>query len=319
MLIVLSPYHLTTREPAAKAALLLASRVVTMMPVPASSATEDDVRRATDEAPAYLRFMESWQWSLPLWRCGVIASTLAGEDAADELPAVFDKIDRESRFGALRPLLRRSLFDDDRSYLGALAADLLKGGPDPGICVPVTAALDRFASRHGLPVARSAPASVAQHAEAKLAKRLFATAIPVLVQGEGEQILKARRLLEPALESLRAALNALVADAAGTPAALDIAELDDAARQYTAAFDAARRELLTPDDPDHVRPVEATATIAAAVLPGDAVLRSSVDAIAVIAGAPRAAARARTAALALADPADARPVIALTIKALGRR
>ena len=34
MLIAVSPYHMTTREPAAMAALLLASRVVTILPTP---------------------------------------------------------------------------------------------------------------------------------------------------------------------------------------------------------------------------------------------------------------------------------------------
>jgi len=329
LLLALSPYHLTTREAPAMAALLLAQRVVTMMPVPTSGTADPSLRAAIDEAPSYLRFMESWQWSLPLWREGVIGSVYQGEDAADEMAGVCEKIDREPAYAMLRPMLRRSLFDDDKSYLSSLAVDLLKGGPDPGISVPVAAAMDRFASRHGLAVARSAPTSIAQKAEAKLGRRVFGTALPVLVQADGTQLLFARSVLEPELNMLRRALHSVLSaqDAIeATPGAIQISELDDAVRLYTEAFSARREELLTPRDADDVRPIESTVTIAGVMLPGNAVLRSSADALASISGRARgqAARSARgagrvTTALAIPDPADVRPVCSLVFKTLGVR
>lgn len=293
MILALSPYHLTTRETPAMAALLLSERVVTMMPVPASGTADPSVRAAIDQAPSYLKFMESWQWSLPLWRDGVIGSVFAGEDAADEMVGVCEKIDREPAYAMLRPMLRRSLFDDDKSYLSSLAVDLLKGGPDPGISVPVAAALDRFASRHGLAVARSAPTSIAQKAEGRLGRRVFGTALPVLVQAEGAQLLLARRLLGAELGQLRRAIAALVGEQeseASTPGAMAINELDDAVREYTEAFARHRAELLTPRDEDDVHPIESTVTIAGVSLPGNAVLRSSADAMAAVSGRGRATA-----------------------------
>lgn len=327
MLLALSPYHLTTRETPAMAALLLAQRVVTMMPVPFGGTADPAVREAIDRAPTYLKFMASWHWSLPLWRAGILSSVYAGEDAADEMQGVCEKIDREPAWAALRPMLRRSLFDDDKSYLTSLASDLLKGGPDPGICVPVAAAMDRFASRHGLAVARSAPTSIAQRAEGRLARRVFGTALPVLVQGEGSQIMLARDILAPQLAMLRAAMAALARETAEepstTPGALAIAELDDAARQYTEAFAANRAQLLTPGADDDIHPIESTITIAGVILPGNAVLRSSVDALATViprtrAASTRAGALVST-ALALPDPADSRPIFSMVFKALGGR
>jgi hypothetical protein len=43
-----------------------------------------------------------------------------------------------------------------------VAADLLKGGPDPAITVPLAAGIDQFAMRHGAAVARSSPFSIAR-------------------------------------------------------------------------------------------------------------------------------------------------------------
>lgn len=312
------------------AALLLAERVVTMMPVPSSGTADPSVRAAIDEAPSYLKFMESWHWSLPLWRSGVIGSVFAGEDAADEMVGVCDKIDREPAWAMLRPMLRRSLFDDDKSYLNSLAVDLLKGGPDPGISVPVAAAIDRFASRHGMAVARSAPISVAQKAEGRLGRRVFGTALPVLVQAEGTQLLLARELLAPELGALRRAIATIAGEQSegndANPSAMAISELDDAVRQYTEAFTRHRSRLLTAQDADDVHPIESTVTIAGVMLPGNAVLRSSVDALASVSGRARAAggpgargASRLTTALAIPDPADARPVFTLVFKALGTR
>lgn len=308
------------------ASLLLASRVITMMPVPMSGTSAGDVRSAVAETPAYLKFMDSWRWSLDLWRDGAIVSTHQGEDAADEMAAVCEKIDRDQHYLPLRPMLRRSLFDDDRSYLRALANDLLRGGPDPGISVPVAAALDRFSTRHAIAVARSAPVSIAQRAEAQLGRRVIGTAVPVLIQADGSAILRARELLESSLTDLRRVMGSMVqdfnaSDSAWTPGNLASGELNSAASEYTEQFSRLREDLLDCDQ-DDVRCVEGTVAISVVVLPGDAVLRSSLTALKTAAGiSPRSGSsspRAATKGMVLSDPADARPVLSLVIRAMGR-
>jgi hypothetical protein len=62
MLVAVSPYHLTTREPAAIAALLLADRVVTLLPGPDRRGAE----LAAERLPHYLDFVLTWEWSVPL-------------------------------------------------------------------------------------------------------------------------------------------------------------------------------------------------------------------------------------------------------------
>jgi hypothetical protein len=330
VLIALSPYHLSTREPAAMASLLLASRVITMMPVPSSGTSHEDLWSAVDRSPAYLRFMDSWKWSIDLWRSGVIASTFMGQDAADDMAAVCEKIDRDQNYLPLRPILRRTLFDDDRNYLGALATDLLKGGPDPGISVPLAAALDRFASRHGMPVARSAPVSIAQQAETRLGRRLIATALPILTQAEGERIARARDILAAPLAELRRVLDTLVkeciaSDPTWSPGSLLAAELNSAAADYNEAFNQNREELLRCHK-DEIRSIEGTVTLSLVLFPGDAVLRSSLAALKAASGiSPRSSRAAATTAapatrsLALSDPADARPILSLVVRAMGSR
>jgi hypothetical protein len=60
MLIVASPYHLTTREPAAMAALLLARQVVTLLPTPLEGAgSSREAMAAARCVPTYRALVES--------------------------------------------------------------------------------------------------------------------------------------------------------------------------------------------------------------------------------------------------------------------
>ena len=193
--IVVSPYHLTTREAPAMAALQVASRVVTMMPTPFSGVSRRDVEGAARTAPRYREFMASWRWSGPLWEAGVIAPHHEGFDAAEHVRLAFDRIAADARYAPLRPLMKPHVFESEREYLQAVAGDVLKGGPDPAITVPVAAGIDRFAARHGLAVARAHPTSISQRAEARLGERLLALAIPALTQASADRILALRALL----------------------------------------------------------------------------------------------------------------------------
>lgn len=299
---VVSPYHLTTREVPAMAALLLADHIVTMVPAPLGDFGPRDLRRAVEKSPRYLRFMESWSWSLPLWRAGVVVSAVEGDDASSDLRDVCESIDTDEAFADLRPLMKRSLFDDDHAYLDALAGDLLKGGPDPAVSVPVAAALDRFASRHRLLVARSDPTSVAQRAESALSTRQFGIAIPVLIQADGDQLLRARDILGSQLEALRSAFTAQSGAGGAT--------LGMAAEAYARAFDARRAELTRGND--DLRVVDGVVVLNVVSMPLDAVLTSSATAARALSG------RAARGAIAI-SAAEPAPLTTLIVKAMGAR
>lgn len=322
MILAVSPYHLTTREPPAMAALLLGERVVTMLPAPLTGGGPAAALEAASRSPRYRKFVESWHWLMPLWRAGVLSSTFAGEDIGDDVRRACDRIDRDGSLAGLRPFMRPGLFDDEKLYLDAVAGDVLKGGPDPGICVPVAAGLDRFAGRHDLLVVRGHPTSIAQQAEARMSTRLFAIGIPALVQSGGARLVEARDRLGERLAALRGAVAAITRtagpDRARTAAELN-ADLNDAARAYSERFESQRDHLLK-EEAGEPRVVEATITLLGVRLPIDSVLRSSATAARAMVGAPlRGPGLQETGTLpAVWEPGDGGDVTALIVKQLGR-
>ncbi|HEX8878240.1 MAG TPA: hypothetical protein VF777_15950 [Phycisphaerales bacterium] len=327
--VVVSPYHLTTREAPAVAALLLASRVVTFLPTPLSGAEKDEFQRAIAISPRYLKFMDSLRWTMPLWDRGVIASAHRGQDAGREVRHVCDVLVADDRYATLRALTRHDLFEDEKRYLDAVSHDLLRGGPDPGISLPVAGGIDRFGARHTLAVCRSHATSIAQRVEDRLARRLLAIAIPSVLQGDAERIDLIRDELEEPLDELRAALtNAIAAAYRDVEEPVDretIAEVEFASRAYTTAFEERRAEFVADAKDDPVRLVLGTITLTLALLPVDAVLRSGLTAMQTLTG-PSKRGRTRAAiegsvqapALAVRDPLAGRSVAALIIKPLGR-
>jgi hypothetical protein len=321
MLIAVSPYHITTREPAAAAALLLARGVVTLLPAPFDGRGRDQVEDVAARVPRYLEFMKSWRWTMPLWEAGVIRAGIHGEDAVADVRAVCESIDADERFSRLRLFMRRELWDSEEGYLDAVARDLLKGGPDPGITVPVAAGLDRFATRHGLAVARSSPISVVQRAEERLGKRIFAVAVPVLLQAEGERLLEARDLLEPELEDLRLALEELAdLDPLTANGELHSAQgrLMEASRAYAVAFEEHRETLTRVDDVDDLHVATGMVSLMGMMLPADAVLTSSMTAMRAISPAlGPAAARPTNLPATLAPGQDLR-FLTIIVKVVGK-
>lgn len=331
MEVFVSPYHLTTREPPAVASLLLADRVVTLMPAPFDAGggqgpARESLERAVERSPRYLKFMQSWQWTMPLWDAGVVVSGMQGQEVAQDAAAVCRRVEHDQRYRPLLALMRPELFENEERYLDAVAADLLKGGPDPGISVPLAAGIDRFAVRHGLMVARSEPSSVAQRAEARLGRRLFGVAVPVLLQSGGARLLEARQLLADELEDLRDRM------AAGAEAAtMDGCEdegfggaresVAEAARAYAAAFEDRREQIAAvEEDEDEPRVVEGVVGVTAVLLPADAVLRSSVAAMGALwPGAARAVGAVEATNLpVLHDPAERGQFVSLVVKVIGR-
>lgn len=316
MILTVSPYHLTTREPAAMAALLLADRVVTFLPVPQGDITKAAVRRALHTCPRYLRLLESWRWSAALWSSGIINSTLNGHDALASVRDADTRVASHDAWAPLRRFRHTDLFAAEQQHLEALSADMLKGGPDPGVCMPVAAGLDEFAAEHQLIAVRAAgtPAglrgsagpSLAQRAEALLGQHIFSVAIPTLLSAGGKAILRAREMLEPELHPLREAMTLTLTE---SDAATIQARVRTAARALTDAFAAVRAELEGKDDEWGRRVTAGTVRIDARKLPRDAALRASLAAINTARRAPSSIAPASAAldlSALLVSPMDVR-------------
>ena len=101
---VVSPYHLTTREPAALVTMQLAEHAVTLLLAPPSARDGSGVEMASVMAearrsPVYVRYMSSWEWAEELFREGVIGSIYDGEDPVDDVRDACVRLggDRESR------------------------------------------------------------------------------------------------------------------------------------------------------------------------------------------------------------------------------
>lgn len=308
MKIALSPYHLTTRELPAMTALQLASSVITFMPGVMAGVGSHAGRfeRLARGSHRYSRVVESWGWSTPLWEAGVIESGLPDDDASTDMRVAWERCTRDDRYAPLRPFLKGHLLEDQSRWIEAAAADVLKGGPDPAITVPLTAGLDRFAARNRLAVVRPKPTSIAQHAEAALATPIASVVLPVLVQASAERILLMRDTLRVELGDLRHAL----ADASvGRESSLRTA-----ARAYAESFAAAEPELHADQARDEVRVIAAPISLAIVRLPADAVLRSSCSAACGALGAPPPA---HAPGLAQPDPFDRADLISFVVGKVG--
>ncbi|MBL9030821.1 MAG: hypothetical protein JNM80_03830 [Phycisphaerae bacterium] len=270
----LSPYHLTTREPAAMATLLLAEEVVTLLPRPASTAggARSEAEAAAARVPAFEGLLRAWEWSMPLWRAGVLVPDADGDGALSEARAAAQEIESQARFAPLRRLLRPGLFEDGDAFLRAICSDVMRTGPDPALGVPVQAGLDRLASRHGLVSVRSDRATVVQRAEHRLGTRLGAFAAPILVRGGAARALSARERLADSLGALRRAIEALAMGEAGSAD-----ELAGASRGYAGAFESAWPEVSRVA-PEEERAVAGTAAVTLVRAPADVSLVASLEA-----------------------------------------
>lgn len=250
------------------------------MPVPFHGASRHDVEDACRRIPRYADFLESWAWSVPLWNAGVIASAIDDDDAIDDVRDALELICSDNEYASIADLIDPDVFHDERTYLAAVTLDIIRGGPDPGINIPITAGLDRFAARRELIAARAHPASVVQKAEAQLATPLGRTAVPVLIQAAAETIVEARGTLAGELARFRSAIDSLIwtgsHDSASSQShAAD--ELKNAAATYSHAFSRYFDSLAPDADALQVR--AATLSLSIMSLPVSASLAASLAAI----------------------------------------
>jgi len=285
--------------------LLCFDRVFTYLPVPASGETREDIRAALRMSPRYERFLESWRWSVPLWRAGVIASRLdpapatGSADPATEIAGASARIESAPPFKVVAGFLHKHMFragDTAPLALGprpldAVSADLLKGGPDPGVSVPIVAGLDQFAGRHGFVALRSGgvgqrrggvASSLAQRAEERLAPTLLTVAVPVLSQCGANTLLAARTATKPLRIAFDTALKDLVAHRTPAAAAATRATARALADGLAAFF-----APLEGKDDDSGKQVRSTFVRAAlSIMPPDASLIAACAAARSLRGGP---------------------------------
>lgn len=283
---LVSPYHFTTREAPVMAAVLLADRVYTLLPSP-QGAKSGDARLAADRVPEYLDMIRSWRWSQPLWEAGVVLPSVdETANPAAEMASAWKRLTTDPACAALGPLMRLDLFGSEDDYLQAVARDVLRAGPDPGVSVPVMLGLDRYAARHALTVVRPEPSSVVQKAEQRLSvsRDRLALVVPVLLQADADSIVIARDMLEPELEALRSAMDAAIEALQACPVRTPgpglerdawCARAREAAGRYAEAFDAHLPEIAACQDDDAPALMRGLVSLTLSTLPVDVVLHAS--------------------------------------------
>lgn len=291
--LALSPYHLTTLEPAAMSAFLLARRVVTILPVPPGGETRPALRAAMSHCPRYRRLLTSWLELAPLFDAGVITTLADGHDAMLDARAASARIDSVRVYEPLRALLHDDAIATTDDALDAFSADLLKGGPDPGLALPVVAGLDALAARMGLIAVRAgptparngqAPGSLAQQAEAQLGRTLLTLGLPILSQASARTILRARLALAQPLQALHRAIDAVIRASTSAPtqqtpiAAPLISAARAAGLAYTQAFQTHAAGQVNKDDDRRKRVTEIFASVQLRAVPAESALIAALSA-----------------------------------------
>jgi len=205
---VVSPYDVHARDAVADAAVCLLSRAVTLLPTPLEGVEPEAIAEAVEDVPAFGRLMESWRWSSPLWHAGVLTPAL---DASAGWPiewvrGVAQEIS-EGPEGALRSVVGASRFEDTLAYLNSICRDLTKGGSDPGMSVPVTAGLSRYAATHGLVEFTGEHESTVSKLERRRMRPLGRVTLAVPRLMDGEEVIAVRERAGAELEAMGEALR----------------------------------------------------------------------------------------------------------------
>lgn len=236
---VVSPYELQPLTPGVSAALLLCDSVVTLLPTPDTA----DVAAAQQHAPRFRQLLDAWSWSTPLWRNATLRPTHAGESPLNDIRDTCRRILATPALAPLAPLISASRFENPTEFLDALCRDILRGGADPAISIPLTAGLEHFAARHRLFTFTTPAASVAGRIESRTARPLFKIQLPLIAAPSTAAFEFLRERLAAPIGVLRRVLETLPSIAPGaplTPAALQT--LEQAQLQFTAVF----QSLLDP-------------------------------------------------------------------------
>jgi len=238
---VISPYELQPLTPGASAALTLCDSVTTLLPGPDTA----DITAARDHAPRFRQLLDAWSWTTPLWRSTLLRPTYNAESPLSDIRDTCRRILDTPALASLAPLISATRFENPDEYLDAVCRDLLRGGADPSISIPLAAGLERFAARHQLLLFATPAGSVSGRLESRAARPLFKLKLPLIAAQSATAIDFLRNNLAAPIATLRRIIDALPSQIASSPtippAALQA--LDDAQASYTAAFNASLEPL----------------------------------------------------------------------------
>ncbi|MEM1422445.1 MAG: hypothetical protein AAGH64_00420 [Planctomycetota bacterium] len=286
---IVSPYEFHARSVGVYAALTLARRVVTAMPTDGAG---DTSALRPDDVPRTIAAAEAWSWSGPLWREGVLTPAFDGAGPLDDVGDVCDEIGAVDAWAPIRPMIAPRLFDDTRAQLEAVSRDLILGGVNPGVSIPVSCGVARFAARTGALMFRSPASSTVTKLEARSTSIGARCAVPVLDGVDARTLLAMRETLAATLGPLRDAMDETVATlrSAGVTEddlrGVERGVLMPAAEAYAREFEAHRRVLCERADDEGCRYRVRSLTLGFGSADPDGVLRASVLAAQSMRGRP---------------------------------
>lgn len=314
MRLVLSPYDLSTRSPAAFMAILLASDdlgATTLLPRPFTESSPKAVREAAEVSPRYHRLIEHWRWSGPLWTAGVLRAGDEQGTPLDEARALCARIDADAELAPLRRMVSADVLRDEAAYLDAVSRDLLRGGGDPAVSVPVEAGIALHAARRSAVLVRTPSAAAAKRPSAAADRQRLRWSLCVPTRGEGAELLLLRDAMSPLLVALRGAIRASIA---AMLEGIDDRELDQDLERCSKSFNEAFAGSVSRGgtlarrgiDATMLEPAVVTATVARET--ADAELLAAARALRTLQGVPPQPSESPT---ALLGPAR---VVIMTVK-----
>ena len=210
--LVLSPYDLTARSAAAVAACVLADRVITLMPGPGKDLPRDPAALARRGTPAFERLAEAWGWSGPLWRSGAIVAGMDGDGVAEAVRAARAGIERSAEMGVLASLIKRTdAGEDDGARFDAICRDLVTGGINPSVTVPLGAAVESFAAGRGVTLVRGASKSLIGRIEKSGERVVFRMSMACVTEADATDLVALRASVDESARAFRTGLVALLA------------------------------------------------------------------------------------------------------------
>lgn len=212
---VVSPYDVHVRAGSVDAAMCLLGQAATLLPAPLEGTGPAAIQQAIEEVPSFERLMDSWRWSSELWHAGVLSPaldlsvgwpiewvrTVAGEIASGP-------------DGALKRVVGGSRFEDTLGYLNAICRDLTRGGADPGMSVPVSAGLSRYAAALGVIEFVSEQNSTVARLERRSMQKLGRVSLTIPRLLDGDEFIAVRERAASELESIGPVLEQAINGAA---------------------------------------------------------------------------------------------------------
>lgn len=238
MRLLLSPYEIDASSLAAAAAVLLGDDeggVLTVQPSPFEGATADAARVLAMRAPSFGRLLETWRWTGPLWRGGLLRAAGTGRALAEMVLQSRAEMIADPMLASARGVLLTDAIDDEAAFIEALSRDLIRGGSDPAISLPLVAVAERLAADSEASLVCGDAAGLIWKARVGSGVA-FSFAMPVPAGASGREILAWRESLASPLAALRVSLREAVMRARIGPPNGHATAVRLAADAYAGAF-----------------------------------------------------------------------------------